>query len=252
MRSSLFAFMCVITLIMAAASQATPGGDDYADDGGQLRQGRTDCNGNGVADEDEMHPLPGHALVFDGDGDYVNPGASTALAELGQGDFTIEAWIRTDDPGHAILVGNAGSASRLYNFVIRGHDEGGVIRLRTADGTTSHICDGAVAINDGAWHHVAASRWINGPGCIRLYVDGEETAVCWGDFDMTPFTADNATLIGRDQQASPHYFNGAMDEVRVWNVGRFRDDIHADMYRVLDGDEPGLVAYWRFRGLGRS
>lgn len=37
-----------------------------------------------------------------------------------------------------------------------------------------------------------------------------------------------------------------MDELRLWNIGRAGVDIQADMRRQLFGNEPGLVAYWRF------
>jgi len=41
-------------------------------------------------------------------------------------------------------------------------------------------------------------------------------------------------------------FCGLIDEVRLWNVARSQAQIQADMVRVLRGDEPGLVGYWRF------
>ncbi len=246
MRYGLYELISVMTLLVTFAPPTALGGLNDVNNGTSLRDSRSDCNTNGIADEDEVRPLDGHALVFDGAGDYVDPGASTALANLGQGDFTIEAWIRTDHPGGGILVSNANNTSALYNFVVLGDDNEGRIRLRIKNGATSYTCTSTVRINDGDWHHVAASRWMSGAGSIRLYVDGEEYAMLWGNYDMEPFTADYPTLIGRDQYASPHYFTGAMDEVRVWSVGRYSDDIQADMYRVLDGTEPGLVAYWRF------
>jgi hypothetical protein len=34
--------------------------------------------------------------------------------------------------------------------------------------------------------------------------------------------------------------------VRVWNVARTEDEIRGSAYAPLEGDEPGLVGYWRF------
>jgi hypothetical protein len=41
-------------------------------------------------------------------------------------------------------------------------------------------------------------------------------------------------------------FNGALSELRVWNQTRTAEQIREDMYRVLSGDETGLVGYWEF------
>jgi hypothetical protein len=45
---------------------------------------------------------------------------------------------------------------------------------------------------------------------------------------------------------------GQMDEVRVWTIARSASDIASTMHRMLVGNEPGLVLYWRFEeGSGR-
>ena len=41
-------------------------------------------------------------------------------------------------------------------------------------------------------------------------------------------------------------FVGQIDEVRVWNIVRTEADIRSDMITQLNGDEPGLVGYWKF------
>jgi hypothetical protein len=42
------------------------------------------------------------------------------------------------------------------------------------------------------------------------------------------------------------YYNGLLDEVRVWNVVRTAAEITATMRQRLSGTEAGLVGYWRF------
>jgi hypothetical protein len=41
-------------------------------------------------------------------------------------------------------------------------------------------------------------------------------------------------------------FKGAIDEVRLWNVVRTQEELKEYMYKLLDGTEPGLFAYYRF------
>lgn len=43
-----------------------------------------------------------------------------------------------------------------------------------------------------------------------------------------------------------NFFKGIIAEVRLWNTARTEDEIQADMYRRLSGNEEGLVGYWRF------
>jgi hypothetical protein len=45
--------------------------------------------------------------------------------------------------------------------------------------------------------------------------------------------------------------NGDIDEVRIWNVARSREQILSTMNESLTGNEPGLVAYYNFNeGVG--
>jgi len=42
------------------------------------------------------------------------------------------------------------------------------------------------------------------------------------------------------------YFNGTIDEFRVWSVARTAADITGTMHQTLAGTEAGLVGYWKF------
>jgi hypothetical protein len=44
----------------------------------------------------------------------------------------------------------------------------------------------------------------------------------------------------------PAYFNGYIDDFRIWNVARSAADILSTMNHALVGDEPGLTGYWKF------
>lgn len=44
------------------------------------------------------------------------------------------------------------------------------------------------------------------------------------------------------------YFNGSIDEVRIWNFARSGAEIFRDFHSRLTGSEPGLVGYWQFDG----
>jgi hypothetical protein len=56
-----------------------------------------------------------------------------------------------------------------------------------------------------------------------------------------------------DDFVGPPGWQGKIDELRVWNVYRTADEIKRDMKVMLKGNEPGLVAYYKFdEGTGQA
>jgi hypothetical protein len=82
---------------------------------------------------------------------------------------------------------------------------------------------------------------------VTLYVNGNYMAGTQGARKMgtgmlaTVFT--QLTIGGNPRGA---YFNGQIDEFRLWNVARTQDQIMATMGHALKGTEDGLVGYWKF------
>ena len=54
--------------------------------------------------------------------------------------------------------------------------------------------------------------------------------------------------LGRSNWGSDEYFNGQMDEVRVWVTARSQEQIRANMFARLTGREAGLAGLWNFDG----
>ena len=53
-------------------------------------------------------------------------------------------------------------------------------------------------------------------------------------------------VFGRFPAGNSLFFNGLVDEVRLWNVVRTPAEIAADWNQALVGNEPGLVGYYKF------
>ena len=61
------------------------------------------------------------------------------------------------------------------------------------------------------------------------------------------FTDDSPVLMGRQgSDCNCNYFDGQMDEVRIWGVPKSASQIQSEMNRELFGNEPGLLAYYDF------
>jgi len=58
--------------------------------------------------------------------------------------------------------------------------------------------------------------------------------------------ANNLVIGTNAKDSTSALFDGAIDEVRVWNVARSEAQIRETMCKKLTGSETGLVGYWRF------
>ncbi len=185
---------------------------------------------------------PANALQFQG-------GAQKALVDDESafdfaGAFTLEAWIKIDafdSQWQAILTkGDAWGITRNKNS--------GSLAFRTKSGNKVDDLTGTVSVNDGNWHHVAAVYDGNEK---HLYIDGQlDVAETWAKtlvINNIPLTLAN------NEEDTGVGFKGCVDAVRVWSDARSASEIGAHFGRNLQGDEPGLLALWRFsEGSGTS
>ena len=99
---------------------------------------------------------------------------------------------------------------------------------------------GTITITDGQWHYVAVTF---DRANLKGYVDGIL------DINTTKTLNTAGTILRIGRRAVPEngeYFNGSIDEVRIWNVSRIQAEIQSDMNSTGCGDAPGLVAYYSF------
>ena len=206
----------------------TPGGGKVS-----LYLNDIDKDDDGLIDsEDNCNKLPNTSLSFDGADDYISIPNPKDIP-LQNSSYTIEAWFYANSMGDKGIVGwgpywtNSGvNALRLSGNGIRHY-----WWANDLDATTGDIT--------GEWHHLAATY--NGTHRI-LYLDGQEIVRDQPGSHLVP-NADNLT-IGKtfDQE----FFDGKIDEVRIWNVARSQAEIVIFMNEELRGSESGLVGYYRF------
>ncbi len=195
----------------------------------------------------------GRAISLNGSDSYVkiNTGSSAVIRD--DMDYTIELWFK-GEPGqsNAALFSNGRGDGQDYggsdDLFFIGFDANGKLVFRN-NGFESAV-DGDYLDND--WHHLAINvgRTI---GRGQIYVDGEM---------MTYFSADELGGIASaymyigargwyDKNASSilkldNYFKGQIDEVRIWNLYKYEQQIQDYNNVKLDGTEMGLLAYYPF------
>jgi hypothetical protein len=175
----------------------------------------------------------GNALSFDGSDDFVRvPKNATPTYNDAA---TVEVWFNSTTTATSQALQNL--AGLAMGFYINRFNDGRILFF--FDGTTANqAVDFGSDLNDGQWHHAAG---VYQDGTVSIYVDG----ILVGTHNETLALTSLDGFIGANAGASA-FFEGTMDEVRVWNIARTADDIQRDMSRPLSGEEPGLVGYWRF------
>lgn len=176
-------------------------------------------------------------------------------------DFTFEFWFRRSPsglPGPTNMTvfdmrQSVGSGPNPVNieFNETASLNGGQARLCIAinwdgsatDATLNAACGTAGPFLDNFWRHAAIVRQ---GGTFTLYINGAVDpifAVYGGGNSAAPLLLGSFPLrIG----FGVHHLHGALNELRIWSVARTAGQINATMNRGLYGDEPGLLAYWRF------
>ncbi|MBI4146721.1 right-handed parallel beta-helix repeat-containing protein [Candidatus Woesearchaeota archaeon] len=157
----------------------------------------------------------GGAYVFDGTTDYIVTQQNTGIS--GNPSFSIETWLKTNTTSAAqcaVLAGDETVALAAAGLCINVVGAGGV-SLEFAGGNGARTAGGIISAN--TMHHIVA---VKTPGPIStttsIYVDGVLQALSTSSAN-TPSITNLVAQIGWFGPAGLLYFNGTIDEVRIYN-----------------------------------
>ncbi len=191
-------------------------------------------------------PIGDSSLGLDGVAGYAEAGVSPDLNLTG--DWTIELWFKDDitfnHPYTTLLnKGDREAAGESPYFVTLGFK-------RLLVGQRTNWVDYTLAVDlwerqlePGRWHHLATT-FERASRTVTVYLDGQFAAA--GQLDGVSAGNNLPVEIGRNGRQSSKYFDGRIDDVRIWNTARNEFEI-AEFYRTELGAAPlGLVANWTF------
>ena len=177
-------------------------------------------------------------------------------------EFTIEAYVKVNSAqNHQGFLdfgdyGNTESEQRGFGFFLFSGGwrfylgtEGGIINGGTGPYNDEKNVVASASVN--TWVHFAA-RFENGN--LNLYRDGilvgfrdnYSGVVDWNGY------SGGLTLGSFDKHGTTKFFDGNIDEIRFWNIARDENLIKAYKGVSLNGNEDGLIGYWRFDEGGAS
>jgi len=190
----------------------------------------------------------GNALNFDGTDDYVELSSSINLANS---SYTLECWFKaTTQSGYFMVIGSASGGTRLVtgiklNPLVPANNDP---EFSTPEVPANiqywmygddHYYNWS---NDSQWHHVAFT--FNSSNQLgTLYLDGTSVASATFGGNMT---GSGKARLSASTWATDGFFNGDIDEVRIWNVARTQTEIQNNWSSTIDPTTTGLVAYYRF------
>ena len=163
----------------------------------------------------------GSCLNFDGVNDYVEISDSPSLDV---GNFlTMEAWIYPKQLKQASIISRKSSGGTVRYGIIMSADS----RLSSFLGLTGGDLYSSVvrAIDANQWHHVALT-W-NGSHAL-LYLNGVVADVETGSGGV--IAGNRPVFVGSDNGTS-NYFNGIIDEVKIYNRTLSSEEIKSDYDR---------------------
>jgi hypothetical protein len=165
---------------------------------------------------------------------FNNPAVGTTdwIAEIGTTTYGVNSWF---------WFNNANQFGLGYNKLIVGFSG-----ANNGNNIVDFIYDFAPV--PGNWYHLAytydaASKKIN------LFIDGiskgEKTNIgaSTPDFFPRPRLQLGRRIFGG---AASHFLDGSLDEFRLWNYAKNQSDILREYKKELRGNEPNLVAYYKF------
>ena len=152
------------------------------------------------------------AAVFNGSSSYISA-SNPFSGQSGAGqEYSISLWFKAD------------SFSKQYPTLFKGRGTGETPPYVWTDGSTIRFHgyrygDATVSLNTGQWYHLAV---IENNGVVSGYLDG--TSITFANQSIWNQTNGANLFIGGDPNSSSYYFDGKIDQVRIFD-------------RVLDSGE---------------
>ncbi|MBP7809748.1 MAG: T9SS type A sorting domain-containing protein [Bacteroidia bacterium] len=190
----------------------------------------------------------GAALNFDGNNDYVTlPNVNTPFNVSASHIKTFQVWFKnTANQGDHVRIFSTGTSNWSPGIWFGYAQFSQFIRFELSDGlgVSGVAITGTTSIRgDNLWHQ--ATGVINGSVAI-LYLDAilEGTVSISGEGAMN--SAGSVHIGNSYDNELASYFQGSVDELRVWDKVLCQPEIMATMNCELTGSESGLVAYYKF------
>ena len=179
--------------------------------------------------------------------------ADTASLSI-TGDMTIEMWVKLESApaldSQMMLVSKWGTTSDL-SYELQYQDSGGTKRFIFWNSSTG-ANSGSATINNtlslATWTHIAMV-YTAASGQIEIYINGSSIGTATGTLLTSLFDNANAFRIGAASPTASSYFDGLIDEVRMWDDVRTSGEISTNYKTESVENEANLQAHWKLNNV---
>ncbi|MCC6461615.1 MAG: T9SS type A sorting domain-containing protein [Saprospiraceae bacterium] len=188
-----------------------------------------------------LTPTLGNALQFTGDDVAFAEFDSVLLSPK----WSVSCWVKIGaGNNNGTLLDFGSNAQKNWWLTTNGTAKGIRFSVGNGPGTPQSSAVNFSSDPDG-WHHIAATY---SGASLLLYLDGKLSST----LTPAPMTTDTLPLFfGRKSGAMSNYFNGQLDEVRIFNRQLSQTEINQYKNRTVNSDAEALAAYWKFdEGIG--
>lgn len=195
--------------------------------------------------------LPGSGNAYDFNSNYISiPDAPS----LNPNAISIEAWIKADNwaanSWENVIVSKDGWATGDQGYTLRAGANGTLSFNVSIAGTWEEVTSPSGSMSTGEWYHVAG---VYDGATMSVYINGE----LMNSISLTGniVQGNYALHFGRIAYTvgGTRYFDGMIDEVRIWDGGIPQSSIQEFMCKKLTASHPdyaSLIGHWNFDDAG--
>jgi len=167
------------------------------------------------------------ALHFNGTNQYINiPNNSTQQITTNQ--ITLSAWITLDaNVGNTQkkIICKQMNENTTWALIIFGSGYGGStgnqVIFHDSSGSHYRTCLSPTHLGTGQWYHVAAT---DNAGKVKIYINGQLDSSFDNGYGI-PSNIDAPIVIAKTNPSSTYFFDGLIDDVRIYNRALFGTEI---------------------------
>lgn len=154
----------------------------------------------------------GNCLEFDG----INQHITILSPSVGAEDVSVTFWMYPDTLSNSTILGTTGTYTRMLQI-----QDSTQVEFNLGESGVNNYFPITSSFQTGQWQHVVVTK--NFQGEVKVYLNGEDVTL--GSPTISNVTDITWNLIGSEKLGDGKYFNGRLDDIRVYDKELTAEDV---------------------------